>query len=225
MDLSRHSLTSYRKAACNLLFARKPETIIIGTGRCGTTHIGAVLSAAGYPCSHERYFTHSGPVLRHYERSHLARADASWFAVPYLPDPAFKVIHIVRHPFKVIRSFYNIGFFDEEFARHFLPAVRFARRHFAFTGDPLRDCLRWYVEWNARCEAITKRRIAVEQLDLVSQWVGHELRPVSLAKDTNTKLPKVPAPIASEADLREALAAYPEYAQLQEMAARYSYTL
>lgn len=226
IDWSRHSVRNYSAAALNLLFASKPEVVFTGTGRCGTTHVSELLTRAGYHCSHEKYFTPEGPLHRNFRRSHRARADASWLAVPFLPDPEIRAIHVVRNPLDVIRSFFNIGFFDAEFA-HLRPRfVGFARTHFDFSGDPMRDCLRWYVDWNTRCEAITYRRLAIERIeesrDQLSAWLDFEVPPVAISKDTNTRPKLVEKPVD---DVRCRISEYPEFASLEAMAHRYGYEL
>ena len=94
----------------NILLAKKPVYAIVGTGRCGTGYSAEFLTQAGIPFCHEGYYTFDGPKLRNGRRNHEAIGDASWLAVPYLPDPEVTVVHQLRHPLDVIRSLYNIGF-------------------------------------------------------------------------------------------------------------------
>jgi len=225
MDRTKHTPITYGNAALNLLLARKPEVAIVGTGRSGTKYMSEMLTRSGYNCSHESYFTPKGPFLRNTQRSYKARADASWLAVPYLPDSNIMVIHIVRHPLRVIRSFFNMGFFKPGILRY-KPFVTFARAHFEYTGDPMRDCLRWYVEWNERCEAITDRRLSLERLDdnlgILSEWLNYQVTLVDVSKRTNARRPVVDNP---EDEVIDRLTKYPEFSRLQAMAARYEYDL
>lgn len=212
----------------NFALARKPQFVVIGTGRSGTTYTAAYLTNAGVPVSHERYYTYNGPRLRHPLRDWRARGDCSWCAVPFLPDDDVVAIHQVRHPYKVISSFYNTGFFDAQHAGHRLPYVRLARQHFRFSDDPLQSCLRWYVEWNARCEAITPHRFRVEHFSDhiadIERWLGITLTDggEATSKQTNARAPLVEVPVK---DLRERLTVYPEFADLAVMAERYGYEL
>lgn len=214
--------------AVNVMLARKPEFVIIGTGRSGSSHISEVLRASGYPCSHEAYYTPDGPTLRNPERSYHYRGDSSWLAVPYLPDPDIIALHQVRHPLKVIRSLFNSGFFDENYRLGRSTFAAFARRHFDCSDDPLQSCLRWYIEWNERCEAITDKRYAVENLEneigRLSQWLGKEIRYTkdAVSKDTNNWPPAVENPIA---DVHERIKDFPEYSALLAMAERYGYEI
>lgn len=225
VNWNRYTAKNCCDAGLNLLFARKPEVAFIGTGRSGTNYVSELLTQSGYNCSHEKYFTPKGPLLRNFRRSYRARADASWLAVPYLPDQDIKAIHIVRHPLLVIRSLFNMGFFDSSL-RVYESFVNFARAHFEFTGDPLRDCLRWYVEWNERCEAITDRRLSLEQLndslDVLSEWLGYELAPAEVSMQTNARPPVVRQPLK---DVRPELMTYPEFGKLEAVAERYGYKL
>lgn len=212
----------------NYVLARKPRFAIIGTGRSGTTFSSAHLTNAGVPVSHERYYTYDGPRLRHPYRNWHAVGDSSWCAVPFLPDPDVVAIHQVRHPYEVIKSFYNIGFFDERYFHTRQPYVNLAKRFFTFSDDPLQSCLRWYIEWNERCEKITPHRFQIERLADhtrdIERWLGLDVD-LSIPKTdttTNTRQPLVDKPIN---ELKGRLQAFPEFADLERMAERYGYDL
>jgi hypothetical protein len=216
---------AYRTA--NVVLARRPDWLIIGTGRCGTRFTASLLRANGIQCGHEAYFTPDGPKLRNPYRRFTVRGDSSWLAVPYLPDERFRVVHQVRHPYKVIKSFYNIGFFDPSHDARRLNFIAFAKRHFEWSDDPLRSSLRWYLEWNAKCEAITDQRYQVEKmtemLPQIGSWLDLDIRPKELAKDRyNSRTPKVANPLD---DVSDAIRKFPEYDQLLAMCDRYGYEL
>jgi hypothetical protein len=84
------------------------EFIIVGTGRCGTGYMSRLVTSAGKSCGHESIFNpeFKGSLYKTY----LA-GDSSWLAVPYLHLVAdtTKIIHIVRNPLNVFRSW----FFDQ----------------------------------------------------------------------------------------------------------------
>jgi hypothetical protein len=210
----------------NERFAHKPEFVIIGTGRCGTTFTASFLTESGLPFSHERYYTPDGPMLRNSMRSYKARGDASWLAVPYLPDDVVTVVHQVRNPLSVIKSFYNIGFFDPAHYDRHKRYVDFAQRHFAFSEEPLHSCVRWYLEWNRRCEEITPHRFQVERIGQafndIAGWFGHGLlsRDTTIPTDLNSR-PRVVSNAPD--DLRAQVQTFPEYAELCIMAERYGY--
>jgi hypothetical protein len=134
--------------------------IVVGTGRCGTRYIAEQLTQAGISCGHEWVY------LPHARRTpHIAiLGDSSAQAAPFVPDfPGF-VFHQVRHPLKVIGSFLGFGLFHDD--RQFGPDGDFMARHFRFTGDVLGDTMRYYVEWNTRCERSARYlRCRVEDVD------------------------------------------------------------
>lgn len=212
----------------NYALATKPRFVIIGTGRSGTTFTADYLSKADVPVSHEAYFTFEGPKLRTTLRDYRTQGDSSWCAVPFLPDPDIIAIHQVRHPYKVIGSFYNTGFFDPKHHEGRQGFVNFAKRYFEFSDDPLRSCLRWYLEWNAKCEEITSRRFQIEMFDEhigdICNWLGIEAgRSVTQGNvNTNARQPRVEAPISN---IRDKLGELEEFELLKDMADRYGYEL
>jgi hypothetical protein len=137
--------------------------VVVGTGRCGTTYVSEALTASGLACGHEQMFTPAGP-----RRSLRLAGDASWLAVPYLDDVDAPVYHVVREPLAVVNSFLAIGFFRLGSAGpvgaggHHRRHQRFAQRHFGFSGDEVADAVRWYVEWNRRCERFADHRFRIE---------------------------------------------------------------
>lgn len=75
--------------------------LITGTGRCGTGYISKILTYSGIKCGHESIFK---PFEVNKKEMDLYDADSSWFAAPILQNFNFTVIHIVRNPLKVLRS-------------------------------------------------------------------------------------------------------------------------
>ena len=98
------------------------QYIVVGTGRCGTLYTANLLTSLGIPCGHEAIFTPKGPdyeVLagnkepissdvskaENLSNDKMLMADASYMAAPFLGLFDAQVIHIVRNPKDVIRSF------------------------------------------------------------------------------------------------------------------------
>lgn len=216
------------RLVANTLLARPPEFVIIGTGRSGTTFIAKHFQKGGVRISHEQYFTHKGPYLRNPGRDWRTRGEASWLAVPYLPHRSMPAIHQVRHPHAVIASLFKIGFFDSRYYAEHKPFADFARRHFTFSDDPLQSSLRWYLEWNQRCEQITDRRYRIEHVadsaDRIEAWLGLEigLRSISSATDINTRAAVFDV---GALDIAQAIRQFPEYPALEVMCERYGYVL
>lgn len=141
--------------------------VITGTGRCGTKYMRDFFNACNIPCGHQNIFTEMGII--DYENSIKALkgnnvkflidnglkkykvwyediiAESSLYAAPYTVDIDCVVIHIVRHPLFVIRSF--IGNYDKYFNElrasygRFLPDI-------VLYEDKV-ECIAYYwVEWN-----------------------------------------------------------------------------
>ena len=116
-------------------FYKKLEYLVTGTGRCGTVFFSHLLTNMGIPCGHEHIFNYENKkicfnrliyperrlnsnVSEHdflnpeYENKFVdpkkTIAESSYFLVPYLNEyylSGIPLLHIVRNPFKVIRSF------------------------------------------------------------------------------------------------------------------------
>lgn len=185
------------------------QLLVTGTGRCGTGYTAKLLTAAGVPCGHEEVFTPQGIV----DRPDL-EADASWCAVPFLDSFQGRVVHLVRHPLAVVRSFVGIGFFERDL--HF-PHRKFAGRHFERSGFPLPDAMRWWIEWNRRIEPYADVRIRVEDLPgvlpfIVDRRIRWSTEPSRLTNHrTRAVIEELP-----EGGLRD---------ELEVMALRYGYEL
>lgn len=135
-----------------------PSFAIVGTGRSGSGFISRLLRAAGVNCGHEEWWgpgAESGPGG--------LDGDSSWLAVPRLGDFPGPVLHQVRHPLDVVRSLVGIRMFsnpEHTAFRWFMYAhVR------GLTGDDVLDSMRWYVDWNRRCEQHAAWRYRVEDVD------------------------------------------------------------
>lgn len=137
--------------------------VITGTGRCGTRFAAKSFSSAGVRCGHEQVFrfrrVRAAP-------SHVV-ADSSWAALPYLDHPVARgaiLIHLVRHPLKVIGSWAgnrSLTYPDRAYqlghriwdccAARLLPAL--------YEFDSLQEmgAYRW-VTWNRLIEEYTAQR-------------------------------------------------------------------
>ncbi len=139
-----------------------PRFVVVGTGRCGTTYVSEVLTRTGLACGHEDFFCPEGP------RRRLGLVgDVSWLAVPFLDSIDVPTYHVYREPLAVVNSFLDLGFFtydprDPGGCDGHRPWRLFANQHFSFSGDPVRDAMRWYVDWNTRCERYALWRFPIE---------------------------------------------------------------
>ncbi len=128
------------------------EYLVVGTGRSGTLYAAKLLTALGFPCGHERIFNGSDlselPRLmdrdsdnsacgKHFGLEFAGRpvAESSYMAVPFLDHESLKdcrIIHVVRDPLKVIRSFLNNLLFFREARANF----RHAQEQFLYEHLP-----------------------------------------------------------------------------------------
>jgi len=162
--------------------------IVTGTGRCGTLYMANLLTTFGFPCTHEGIFTIEGahraleivggrlPAvssktskkqnLSDYEMEIVA--ESSYMAAPYMLNlfDSAKVIHVVRNPFAVIKSFIKrLGYFRNRFPQedpedpHQIHFENFIYRHLPELHEEMsqteRACL-YYVRWNKMIESSGK---------------------------------------------------------------------
>ena len=159
------------------------DYLVVGTGRCGSVYMARLLSSLGITCGHEsvfgtggleyaRYFLQTGdlqtsPVSRLDIRTSQAhenwfevtrmRAESSWMAAPFLDHPCASsaaLLHLVRHPLDVIRSYArDVGMFREGADNPFAPFRDFALAHLPGIAQGRseleRTCLFW-IGWNER---------------------------------------------------------------------------
>lgn len=86
-----------------------------GSGGCGTLSVAKAFNHAGFVAEHEFAFNFSGswPDLTT-ERNSQIEMEASWMAAWHLPklkELGVYIIHLVRHPFRVVESIYDAGQF------------------------------------------------------------------------------------------------------------------
>lgn len=155
--------------------------IVVGTGRCGTVYMARVLTELGFPCGHETIFNERGIFLqsKDWDLSKISQettgnwledktkivADSSYMAVPHMYNfPNSKIIHVIRDPIKVIRSFfYGMNYFCsskasnpwEEYIYKYLPELK-------KDMTQIERCCLYYVLWN---EMIFKKDLLVKLED------------------------------------------------------------
>lgn len=142
---------------------KKLKMVIVGTGRCGTGYISKVFTGMGVSCGHERIFgfinrkniLDESLVIKNMANANLV-ADSSWLAVPFL-YPEFPllseetvVVHLVRNPIDVIRSFCKLGFFDKN--NSYAKFAYSNLKQLDSTKNQLENAIRWYIGWNGLIE-------------------------------------------------------------------------
>lgn len=136
--------------------------LVVGTGRCGTGSVRKLLRDTGVRCGHEAFFgvTRREPNLtdalieeRGRRRTDLA-AESSWLAAPFLQRSTLlsnetRVIHLYRHPYRVIKSMLDLKFFHPDNEHPEYP--RFAFQHaprLSHHFSDIRNALIFYIDWN-----------------------------------------------------------------------------
>jgi hypothetical protein len=164
--------------------------LVVGTGRSGTVSLARLLTSVGVPCSHERVFNGNDidgavRVLNGDGKSSACSshcglddqmqpvAESSYMAVPFLDHPLLKdcaIVHVVRDPLAVIRSFLNhIRFFRDDCSERARPAEQFIRRHLPHLNllpDAISRACYFYLRWNQMIEeSIAGRRYILHPIE------------------------------------------------------------
>jgi len=158
--------------------------VVTGTGRCGTMFLANLLTSLGLPCWHEAIFTTEGlekakKIINGDEEpktslisencilneSKKIVADSSYMAAPFLEklDPNVKVIHLIRNPIKVVKSFTGdlFNYFDEnkpsyqEGYEHKYKFEKFIYHHLPELSQDMSQLERtflYYIRWNKLIE-------------------------------------------------------------------------
>ena len=128
--------------------------LITGTGRCGTGWAAQVLSGAGIPCTHEGVFTPEGYIIP------TALAESSWMAAVALNDlgSETRVIHLIRHPYRVIESQMRLRFFADNAPSQHKPYMDFVTEElpgiWLYKSEQERATC-FVLEWNRMIEECT----------------------------------------------------------------------
>ncbi len=186
------------------------QYLITGTGRCGTVSCALLLNKIGIPCSHEAIFTYNGFIEQNIDEEvensflssfHIGNkikciAESSYMAAPYLDKiPNTKIIHVLRNPLKVVKSYtHGLNFFAnntpdpynkyENFIYKILPEL-------TIKMPQIDRCCLFYVMWN---KLITRKHFTfkiengLKQLSDFLQKPYVEIDPVNSVKDREYKI-------------------------------------
>lgn len=189
---------------------RPLKYIVLSTGHSGTGYLAYLLTSAGVPCGHESIFTRQGVAAQH-----ALEADSSFHSVAYTDSPVFqgaKLIHLVRNPLKVIRSWYHAGTSDQndKWARQFCEWPN---------GVQTPEKLAWrWVNWNKLIEERAPKAQVVRVEDRLGILDQLGLKPGGFDDPEYNAKPKARGkPEMTLADLGAAADA------VREMATRYGY--
>lgn len=152
--------------------------LIVGTGRCGTGYIAKCLNSSGYPRGHEGIFNHfdESIVSNNFKRSSLV-ADSAWPAAAFLGRPwlsdSIKIVHLVRNPIDVIKSFWEINFFSKDRVNKNLNQIVYRNTNISpYFQHRLSSSVKHYFYWNSlietRLESCNNPYIFTRLEDIVS---------------------------------------------------------
>lgn len=129
--------------------------LITGTGRSGTHYMSHLMSAMGYDLPHERLGKDGAASWKHIVNGTFVNRKGDR-RTEIRGDVFGRIIHVVRHPMRVISSMQTFG-----------PATwRFMAEHVAVDLDaplPIRGMQAW-VEWNLLVERRAHWRFQIEML-------------------------------------------------------------
>ncbi len=206
------------------------EYLVVGTGRSGTLYAAKLLTALGFPCGHERIFNggeekdvsltieqgnNNSACGIHFGLEFEGRpiAESSYMAVPFLERNSLKdctIIHVVRDPLKVIRSFLNnLLFFREDRANFRHAQEQFLYEHLPhleFLPDPVSRACFYYLRWNQMIEeSIGGRKYLLYPIesgpDTVLKFLGLSSEQVALPDDSCNAYSKWPEHMRIATDL------------------------
>jgi hypothetical protein len=205
--------------------------VITGTGGCGTAWLTNVFNNAGYQAGHERIFN-----ALDIKKNLVPKIDIeiSYAAAPHLGgldgiiDGNTKVIHLVRNPYEVVRTwiaksgrrnyFHGKGA-HPEFVRKYLPDI-------ADIESPVDAGIYYYIGWN---KLVDPYRDELVRLEEISIWLQNSFKPEVMKESMvhfATTTPKVNIGTNSRyfvIDFTKASSFL--YTQLLDMAADYGYQI
>ncbi len=152
--------------------------LITGCGRSGTQFMYEYLKASGLEVGHEHMKDH-GLV------SWLMTSNASWSPWGPIPDQySFEYIfHQVRHPLKVIESYYNIPpLATWEWVSLTIPEIK--------QEDPdIVKCAKYWFYWNILSESKAEWTYRIEDFDTAYKEMGQRVG-LDLSKEVLDMIPK-----------------------------------
>lgn len=188
-----------------------------------------IFEAVGLSSGHEALFN----PLQNIWPPERAGVESSWLAAPFLDQlPSHvHVVHQVRHPLAVIRSFMGYDFFGSS-----NPYVSFCYRHAPEIGrqqGALGRCMQYWISWNEMVESYGAPRHRVEDLSApllvdIAASAGFEIPEeefaVALEKWGDVKVGHLSTPPRFRVSTRELLE-HPLGQRLKELAYRYGYDI
>lgn len=115
--------------------------IITGCQRSGTAYTAALITACGYWCSHERFFSDC-----HYHEVRPTTCEASWAAAALLSGVDAHVVFLVRHPLDAISSYLA----RRTFVGRMRPSAQWATKFVKIdrSGSEIERATQYWLRWN-----------------------------------------------------------------------------
>lgn len=198
------------------------DLLIVGTGRCGTKFMAEWLTRSGVPCGHEAVFSYRG-----YTPQPGLVADSSWLAVPYLPLVACRIVHIVRNPLHVVRSFLGTRHFGPFHVKHKDRRwYQYMALHFGYTDEaPVQQAMKYWIRWNEAIEGFADPEWRFQVETLRRRDMG-KIASIAVLWWHEVEVTERPAPTTNAHKRRVALDRLPRtgyFDELAAMAERYGY--
>ncbi len=212
--------------------------LVVATARSGTTFMARALRSVGINCGHEIFFgapsEQQGNLTEEVVKQRMLNnpdieADSSWLAVPFLNTECVpkdvSIIHLTRHPKKVIESLIAIGLFRRKhnfytnYALLNTPEIK-------LSDSELTKCCKWYLYWNRKIEESCRQLIHYRVEDPVELLLDRlNLDYDSYEIFNNTKTNTRNSKKRREINLIEEIEEPDLLKQIMEMAERYSYSI
>lgn len=135
---------------------------VTGSGRCGTTYLSHLLTAAGHYCGHEQVYTRRHAITGEPPQWGDFRADSSLLAVAHLPLDVPMVL-MTRHPLSVVRSFQEIGYYSHNHDNPFHNATRAICPAIYDEPTPQDSALRMWLHWYTAALPHAELRFKIER--------------------------------------------------------------
>lgn len=136
-----------------------------------------VFNSAGVRCGHEGIFSYNSCTAAQewLDLKPELEADSSWMAAPCLGRPEFAdvtVIHLVRHPKRVIDSYVRMGFFENDATRGYRLYMHNSLPLLHLYEKPAEKAAVLYLAWNAMIDpwANIRHRVEDDPYNLLSLY-------------------------------------------------------
>lgn len=212
--------------------------LVVAMPRSGTMFMARAFRSVGIKCGHEKFFGFPSQKQQSLTKEIVKQkmlnkpnleADSSWLAVPFLNTECVPkdvaIIHLTRHPKKVIESLIAISFFRRR-PNFYTTYALLNTPQIKSSDSELTKCCKWYLYWNRKIEESGRQlihhrvedpiEILLDKLNL--SYDGYE---IFNETKTNTRNSKNRRKINLIEEIKE-----PDLLkQIIEMAERYGYSI